>query len=131
MFESCFLNWKGRKGGSCPDHFERQGTQGVKQFFMPISKSASSDAFLPSLSHRREPTCCPSLSAHPFGDKGLGWCRAAATLFELLSFVLLFNKPKKPGGKKSASCTVFKNKPEDVEEVCGFSPRLGQGLTVL
>lgn len=44
--------------------------------------------------------CCPSLSAHPFGDKGLGWCRAAATLFELLSFVLLFNKPKKPGGKK-------------------------------
>lgn len=44
--------------------------------------------------------CCPSLSAHPFGDKGLGWCRPAATLFELLSFVLLFNKPKKPEEKK-------------------------------
>lgn len=94
-FESCLLNWRGRKGGSWPDHFERQGTQGVKQFFVTDSKSAPSDAFLPLLSHRREATCCPSLPAHPFGDKELGWCRAAATLFELLSFVLLFNKPKK------------------------------------
>lgn len=97
-FEICLLNWKGRKGGSCPDHFKRQGTQGVKQFLMTGSKSAPSDAFLPLLSHRREPTCCPSLPAQPFGDKELGWCRAAATWVELLSFVFFLNKTKKLGG---------------------------------
>lgn len=105
-FESSLLNWKGRKG---PDHFERQGTQGVKQFFMRDSKLAPSDTFLPLLSHRREPTWCPSLPAHPSGDKELGWCRAAATLFKLLSFVLLFNKPKKQGKKKKKRCKELHN----------------------
>ena len=98
-FRAVFQSRRAVKGGSCPDCFERQGVQGVQQLFVPIAKSAPSDAFLPLLSQKREPAHCPSLPAHPFGVKELGWCQAAATLYELLSFVLLFNKPKKPAKK--------------------------------
>lgn len=93
-FRAVFQNKRAVKTGSCPHCFERQGAQAVQQLFMPIAKSAPSDAFL-SLNQKREPARCPS----PFGVKELGWCRAATPLFELLSFVLLFNKPKKPEKK--------------------------------
>ena len=95
LFQSFFMKQKGSEGGSCPDRFEIKGAPGVQWLFMPIAKSAPFAAFIPLWSQKREPTCCPSLPAHSFLVKELGRCRAAATLFELLSSVLLFNKPKK------------------------------------
>lgn len=87
-FKAVFRSRRAVKGHSCPDRFERQGVQDVQQLFVPIA--APSDAFLSLLSQKREPIRCPSLPAHPFGVKELGWCRAAATLFELLSFGFFF-----------------------------------------
>lgn len=99
-FRAVFRSRRAVKGYSCPGHFERQEAQSIQQLSMPIAKSALSNAFLPLFSQKREPARCPSLPAHPFGAKDLGRCQAAATLFELLSFVLLFNKPKKLAKKK-------------------------------